>query len=277
MRIDPVLEPEQLSQHPAALLLDVRGVPEARKKYDEAHLQGALFVDVERDLAGPHPDAAHGGRHPLPAVADFTAKLGAWGVTPSTHVVVYDEDTGGNAAARLWWMLRALGHEHVQLLDGGLRAARAAGLAINQQQPAARPTAAYPATHWQRPTVSIDQVEQLRQQPEKVLLDVRAAVRFRGEHEPIDPIAGHIPGAHNLFFGDNLRDDGRFKDAVTLNALYRTLLGDRKTTDLTVHCGSGVTACHTLLALERAGLDGASLYVGSWSEWCRNRERPRAP
>jgi thiosulfate/3-mercaptopyruvate sulfurtransferase len=207
----------------------------------------------------------------------FAARLGAWGIRPESHVVAYDDQGGANAAARLWWMLRALGHTRVQVLDGGLSGALAAGATLSAEP--ARPSLAppYPGAAWSWPTADIDAVEQARHAPERLVLDVRAAPRFRGEHEPIDPVAGHIPGAHNLPLSENLGPDGRFKSAAELRRLYGDLLQGRAPEQLIAHCGSGVTACHTLVALERAGLQGASLYVGSWSEWCRNPDRPRAP
>jgi thiosulfate/3-mercaptopyruvate sulfurtransferase len=240
-------------------------------------LQGAVFVDLDRDLSGPQHDPAHGGRHPLPSVSAFAERLGQWGVTPESRVVLYDEQGGANAAARMWWMLRALGHRDVQVLDGGLQAALAAALPASSEPVARMPVAPYPASHWSLPLADIEQVEAARQDPKQLVLDVRSAVRYRGEQEPIDPIAGHIPGARNLPLTDNLGPDGRFKSAAALRTQYEQLLAGRSPRALVVHCGSGVTACHTLLGLARAGLDSASLYVGSWSEWSRQPQRPRSP
>ncbi len=277
MALDPIIVPERLSSLSGVVLLDARTGPDARARYSEAHLPGALFVDLETDLAGDASDPAVGGRHPLPSVEHFCARLGQWGIAPSTHVVVYDEQNGANAAARVWWMLRALGHEKVQVLDGGLAAAQAAGLAPTSEASVATSGAPYPALAWQWPTADIERVEQARNDPRALVLDVRARERYAGKSEPIDPIAGHIPGAANLPLTDNLTPEGRFKPDSELKAQYERLLDQRDPSQLIVHCGSGVTACHTLLALERAGLAGAALYVGSWSEWCRNPERERAP
>jgi thiosulfate/3-mercaptopyruvate sulfurtransferase len=277
MALDPILPPEQLATLPDVILLDVRTGPDARKRYSEAHLPGALFADLETELAGPASDPAQGGRHPLPTVESFTAQLGHWGVTPSSEVVVYDDQNGANAAARLWWMLRALGHQRVRVLDGGLQAALAAGLTVTGEASVAVSSAPYPCIAWQAPTADIEDVERARNDPAALVLDVRAAARYEGKAEPIDPIAGHIPGAQNLPLGENLTPEGRFKSPPDLKAQYAQLLAQRKPEQLIVHCGSGVTACHTLLALERAGLSGAALYVGSWSEWCRNPEREREP
>jgi len=183
---------------------------------------------------------------------------------------------GANAAARAYWMLRGLGHEEVAVLDGGLAAAKNAGIALTTE-PASITfnMSSTPPTRWLRPTASIDEVARHASAPDWKVLDVRSGERFRGEAEPIDPVAGHIPGADNLFFGENLDKDGRFKSKDELRAMYTELLGDVPVERLVVHCGSGVTACHTLLALDVAGLSGASLYVGSWSEWCRT-DRPQA-
>ena len=239
-----------------------------------AHLPGAVAVSLDRDLADAPPDAAHGGRHPLPDPARFAALLGAWGVTPATRVVVYDDQSGANAAARLWWMLRAAGHADVQILDGGLGAATAAGLPLvdGATQVAAAPP--YPVRPWRLPTASIEEVDAARHDPSRLVLDARAPFRFRGESEPFDPVAGHIPGARNAPYADNLDAGGRFKSPAELRAIYTRLLGDVAPDRVILHCGSGVTACHDLVALELAGLPGAALYVGSWSEWCRQPARP---
>jgi thiosulfate/3-mercaptopyruvate sulfurtransferase len=255
------------------LLLDARTDAAA---YAQGHLPGAHHADLETQLSAardPGADARRDGRHPLPPLARWCRQLGEWGVAPQTDVVVYDDQAGANAAARAWWMLRAVGHRRVQVLDGGYAAALDAGLQPTTQAPASRAQPPYPATQWELPTVNLLQVDRLRSDPQWKLLDVRAAPRYRGDTEPIDPVAGHIPGALNLPFADNL-SGGRFKSPDALRAQYRALLGDTPPERLAVHCGSGVTACHTLLALEAAGLPGAALYVGSWSQWCRG-DRPR--
>jgi thiosulfate/3-mercaptopyruvate sulfurtransferase len=185
--------------------------------------------------------------------------------------VAWDGAAGGNGAARLWWMLRAFGHERVSVLEGEPGSALETGPC-----PAApSPAPPYPGDRWLWPTVQLAEVDRLRQDPAWKLLDVRAAPRFRGDQEPLDPVPGHIPGARNLPFAMNLDAQGHFKPAADLRAMYLEFLAGTPPERLAVHCGSGVTACHTLLALDRAGLPGASLYVGSWSEWCRN-PLPRA-
>ena len=275
----PLITPEALRSRLASVgLLDVR--PEA-DAYAAGHLPGALHADLNRHLStasDPGFDPARGGRHPLPEPARFAAQLGAWGIGPDTEVVAYDASGGGNAAARLWWMLRALGHRRVWVLDGGLDAALAAGLALTPEVVLPPLRTPYPASAWTWPLATQDEVEHRRRDATCKVLDVRAAERFSGASETLDPIAGHIPGALNAYWGDNLGPDGRFKPAAELRDRYLALLDEVPPERLTVHCGSGVTACHTLLALAHAGLPGAALYVGSWSEWCRSgRERATGP
>jgi thiosulfate/3-mercaptopyruvate sulfurtransferase len=213
----------------------------------------------------------------LPELSAFAARLGQWGITPRSHVVAYDDQNGANAAARLWWLLKAVGHEHVQVVEGGVAALVSAGFKLTTDAPTTAAAPAYPVSELIRPRADIDEVERARSAPDRCVIDVRAGFRYRGEKEPIDPIAGHIPGAKNIELTENLRSDGTFKSASELRALYLAALGGIAPEQTIVHCGSGVTACHTLLALERAGLTGAKLYVGSWSEWCRNPDRAREP
>jgi thiosulfate/3-mercaptopyruvate sulfurtransferase len=260
--VPPIIRVDELP--PGVVFLDARG----REAYAAGHLEGARSADVDFELSA-RDDPSRGGRHPLPPLERWLHQLGAWGIGPSTQVVAYDDQLGANAAARAWWMLRAVGHEHVSVLEGGFQAAVAHGLRVTTEAPPIDPLPPYPAERWLRPTVDIDAVNVLRTDPNWKVLDVRSAPRFRGETEPIDPVAGHIPGAVNLPFSENL-DGARFRSPEELRARYAALLGDTDPRHLVVHCGSGVTACHTLLALEIAGLEGASLFVGSWSEWCRN-------
>ncbi len=248
----------------AARLLDCR----TKADYEAGHLSGAVHADLERDLSrasGEGFDPAKGGRHPLPDLRAWRDTLGRWGITPDTAVVCYDAQGGANAAARAWWMLRASGHERVRVLDGGLQAALDAGMKLTNEVPAIAAEPPYAISFWQWTTVDISVVEKLARHSDWTVLDVRAAPRYRGETEPIDPVAGHIPGAVNLPYGENLDAHGRFKSFEDLRSLYGALDPSK----LVVHCGSGVTACHTLLALDQAGLTGAALFVGSWGEWCR--------
>jgi len=264
-----------LARQEPVVILDARAgdVP-----YREGHLSGAQRADLETQLSSARDagaDPARGGRHPLPSIERWVAQLRAWGIAPDTSVVIYDDQNGANAAARAWWMLRSVGHESVAVLDGGFAAAADAGIPVTSEVAPTIPAPDYPATRWLRSTVNLATVDAIRADRGRVVLDTRSAPRFRGEAEPIDPIAGHIPGAVNLPFAENL-EGGLFKSPEVLRAMYEELLDGRATDRLVVHCGSGVTACHTLLALEAAGLDGASLYVGSWGEWCRN-DLPREP
>lgn len=268
----PLISVDELIAAKASVrLLDAR--PGAQV-YASGHLDGAVHADLDVRLSAasaPGFDPANGGRHPLPAPATWAAQLGAWGIGPETRVVAYDASSGANAACRLWWMLRAFGHADVAVLDGGLEAARAGGLAVTTAEPA--PIAAlppYPGRGWARPTVDMEAVAQRVNDPAWKVLDVRSRERWRGEVETLDPVAGRIPGTVNLPFSENLRPDGRFRSPLHLRRTYEQLLAGVPPEHLIVHCGSGVTACHTLLALELAGFEGAALYVGSYSEWCRS-------
>jgi len=255
--------------------------PEAlRTSLGSVRLLDAIHADLGKALSSaeaPGADPARGGRHPLPAPDVFAAQLVAWGITPETTVVLYDDQNGANAAARGWWMLRSLGHRKAYVLDGGLPAAIAAGAPTSQDVQSAVPSAAlYPHRGWQLPRVDIEEVAKRATSPDWKVLDVRSRERYRGDSEPLDPVAGHIPGAVNLPYASNLDAAGRFRSPTELRAQYTELLGGTSPAHLVVHCGSGVTACHTLVALEIAGLSGAALYVGSWSEWCRSgREQSR--
>lgn len=265
----PIISAERLGQllHRGEdlLFLDVR---KDRAAYDAGHLRGALYADSNLDLSSPG-DPARGGRHPLPAIAEWCRTLGTWGVTPGTRIVVYDDQSCANAAARAWWMLRAVGHARVSALDGGFEAALAADLGATTEVPMRPSAPPYPARAWDRSMVDISTVDRLREDPEWVVIDVRAAPRFAALEERLDPVAGHIPGAINVPFMLNL-DGGRYKSASELRSLYAERIGAVRPDQVVVHCGSGVTGCHTLLALELAGLTGAALYVGGWSEWCRS-------
>lgn len=273
MSIDPVISARELAARTDVVLVDCRPDPRA---YAAGHVAGARHAQLERDLAAHVDDPARGGRHPLPDPATFAATLGRWGITPASHVVAYDDQGGANAAARLWWMLRAVGHDAVQVVDGGLAALRAAGFAMTTDEPTVAAAPPYPIGAL-RGVADIEEVELARGAADRRVIDVRAGFRFRGESDPFDPVAGHIPGARNAPYADNLRADGTFKAADELRAQLTAALDGIAPTQTIVHCGSGVTACHTLVALARAGLPGAKLYVGSWSEWCRDPARAREP
>ena len=247
---------------------------QGRRRYARAHLPGAHYAHLAHDLAGPV--TADSGRHPLPDPRAFARRMQRWGITPQSQVVVYD-DGAGAFAARLWWMLRAAGHAAVALLDGGVRGWNEAGgeLTADLPPPAEDAPAAAFTDFDTQPQLTTAEVERALAARHIVLLDARAAARYRGEHEPLDARAGHIPGASNLPFEHNLGADGRFLPAAELAARFAPAVaaagGDASAV---VHtCGSGVTACHNLLAMEAAGLSGSALYVGSWSEWLRNPDR----
>lgn len=242
--------------------------------YAAAHLPGALYAHLERDLSGPKSGrgSIDGGRHPLPTREAFAATLSRWGIGPDTPVVAYDAQ-GGPYAARVWWLLRWMGHADVAVLDGGPAAWRAAAGVVESGVVAASPThSPYPPRPAAMPMV---QAAHLLDAPGRhLVVDARAPERFRGEVEPLDAQAGHIPGARNRFFKDNLGPDGRFLTPAELRERFD---GFGMPADQVVHqCGSGVTACHNLLAMEAAGLPGSALYPGSWSEWSADPARPVA-
>jgi thiosulfate/3-mercaptopyruvate sulfurtransferase len=243
-----------------------------RLAWSKAHLPGAFYLHLDDDLSGPKRDDAgrFHGRHPLPDRATFAATLGTLGIGPTTPVVAYDAQ-GGPYAARAWWLLGWLGHEDVAVLDGGVAAWLDAGGAMTDAVPSPAGNSPYPLHAPALPTLDAEAVRaglgRMR------LVDARAGERFRGEVEPLDRAAGHIPGALNRFFKDNLQADGRFKSADALHADWQPLAAG----DTLVHyCGSGVTACHNLLAAAHAGLGIGTLYPGSWSEWSDDPARPQA-
>lgn len=251
-----------------AIFLDARAGPGAAEGYETEHLQGAVRVDLESDLSALE-DPAAGGRHPLPPLDLWLSRLGEWGVRPSRQVVVYDDAGGGLAAARAWWMLRAIGHERLAVVDGGWGALRE--LNAPTEAGVTRPSCvdSYPRKVDRWPGVDAELVESARSDPNWTLIDARAPQRYVGATEPLDPVAGHIPGARNLYWQSQLDDRGLFHPVDALRARFSELLGDVSPGHVVCYCGSGVTACHVLLAMEASGLPGAQLYVGSWSEWCR--------
>jgi len=242
---------------------DLFNTAAGRGAYLQGHIPGAIYAHLDEDLSGPvRPGLS--GRHPLPEVAVLAQKLGSWGIDAHKQVVVYDAQAGA-IAARLWWMLRWLGHEAVAVLDGGWPAWLAAGGPADAAIPV--PVPAVFAPH-PRPDSLVDAagVDLLRHDPAFLLLDARSPERFRGEEEPIDPIAGHIDGAINAPLGHNLAE-GRFRSAGELRQLYQSLLAGRPASQAVCYCGSGVSACHNILAMVHAGLGEPRLYPGSWSEW----------
>jgi thiosulfate/3-mercaptopyruvate sulfurtransferase len=267
-----------LAQHlgdPAFLIFDCRHEltnPEfGIKAYAESHIAGALFAHLDRDLAAPL--TGRNGRHPLPDPKVFAKWLSVMGVSNGTQVIGYD-NAGGVYASRLWWMLRWVGHRNVAVLDGGWQAWLAAGQPVTAE--VSKPKAAEFTAQPDQFPVDAKYVFEHLQSPDMVLVDARANDRFHGQNETIDPVGGHIPGARNRFFKDNLTPQGFFKSPEQLREDFKPLVGTGSPGKIVSQCGSGVTACHNLLAMEIAGLNGGRLYPGSWSEWIADPSRPRA-
>lgn len=272
-KLSPVINPEELlklKDSSEIILIDATAGINAEENYKGNHLKSARFVDLNRDLATVETNPANGGRHPLPSVAKFSELLSKLGISPSNHVIVYDDKNGSNAAARFWWMLRATGHEKVQVLNGGLQAAIKMGYPTSSEIKDFKPVQNYPVSEWKWALADINDVEKARKSEENIVIDVRDKNRFDGLTEPLDLIAGHIPGAINIPFSENLDENGFFKPTEVLAKKYTEITGSKNPENIIVHCGSGVTACHTLLAMDYAGLSIPKLYVGSWSEWSRN-------
>jgi thiosulfate/3-mercaptopyruvate sulfurtransferase len=276
-----IISAAELARHsndPRWVIIDCRHDltdPDAgRAAYAAGHIPGAVFAHLDTDLSDkrPGPNGEFRGRHPLPDRDAFAETLRRWGVGNDSQVLAYDAQ-GGMFAARLWWMLRWVGHEAVAVLDGGLQAWQAQGGQLVAED-APRPPGTFEARPSIVTSVDADDVAANLAAGERVVIDARAPDRFRGENETLDPVGGHIPGAKNRFFKDNLQADGHFKPAAQLRAEFEALI--RSPGSSIMQCGSGATACHNLLAMEIAGLHGAALYPGSWSEWCADPSRPVA-
>jgi thiosulfate/3-mercaptopyruvate sulfurtransferase len=251
---------------------DLADVDAGRRAYRESHIPGARFVHLDEDLSAPL--TGRNGRHPLPDPERFARRVGELGISNATQVVAYDA-SGGYYAARLWWMLRWLGHDAAAVLDGGWDSWTRVGLPVTRDSPAVKPVR-FETRIRAGATITSGQIAAHIGVSPPLLIDARSPDRYRGENETLDPVAGHIPGALNRFFKLNLGDDGRFKPAAELRREFSSSLGKVAASDVVHYCGSGVTACHNLLAMEIAGLTGSRLYPGSWSEWVSDRSRPVA-
>lgn len=254
------------------IILDARTGKDAYQSYFQKHIKGARFIDLDKDLAEIGNDAAFGGRHPLPKIENFAETISHLGISEESRIIIYDDKKGANAAARAWWMLKSFGLKNVHVLDGGIQAAEKEGLEFSDGEEVFQKSKLINNKNWLLPQSALEDVENEILNNSATVVDVRDAYRFRGESEPIDCVAGHIPGAINIPFSENLDENGNFLNPEILKEKYSKLL-QYKPQKLIIHCGSGVTACHTILALTYAGFDTPNLYVGSWSEWSRRESK----
>ncbi|WP_410221007.1 sulfurtransferase [Pedobacter sp.] len=277
MKISPIIEVAELfklHKNTDLILVDAGNGKNAKSNYENEHLEGAIFIGLDTHLATVESNPANGGRHPLPDIKDFARTLSSMGISKHSHVVIYDDKNGSNAAARFWWMLRAVGHEKVQVLNGGLSEAKRNHFPLSAKtEPVKTIAETYPVENWELLIAPIDEVEAVSTDPDHIVIDVRDAERYAGITEPIDLVAGHIPGAINIPFTENLDNNGLFLNPKELKMKYEQRFNHINPENIIVHCGSGVTACHTLLAIAYAGLHIPKLYVGSWSEWSRNNKK----
>jgi thiosulfate/3-mercaptopyruvate sulfurtransferase len=274
-----LIEPAQLAAimgDPKCAILDCRfelAQPEAgARAYAAGHVPHALYAHLDRDLSAPVTPMS--GRHPLPDVEALSATLGRWGIDERVQVVAYDQANGAYAA-RAWWLLRWVGHNHVAVVNGGYAAWLGQALPVSTEE-TVRPPRQFTARVTAPAPLGSEAVQRALAERAIVLVDARGADRFAGQNETIDSVAGHVPGALSAPFAGNLDAQGKFLEAAALRQRWQNLLGTRPARELVSMCGSGVTACHNLLALEVAGLGGAQLYAGSWSEWIRDPRRPIA-
>lgn len=254
------------------VIVDVSNGKNAKLNYEEKHLDGALYVDLNTQLAEIKDDLSIGGRHPLPKIENFAQTLSNLGISSKSHVILYDDKNGANAAARFWWMLKSIGHKKVQVLNGGLQEAEKVNFPMSSKTEIIVQTELYKVTDWKLKIAEMDEVEKVSQNKNHIVIDVRDVERYNGETEPIDLIAGHIPGAINVPLTENLDKNGLFLSPNELKNKYEKIFGSVKSDTIIVHCGSGVTACHSLLAISYAEMEIPKLYVGSWSEWSRNNK-----
>ncbi len=287
-----LISPEELRslQHRGAALMvfdctfDLANTAAGEEQYRRAHIPGAVYADLDKALSDkgvidpdgrhhPHPDAASAGRHPLPSREKFAMWLSSVGFANHMQAVVYDRN-GSSFCGRLWWMLKWVGHDAAAVLDGGLQAWESSGGAVHGRAEPAHFQSNFEVGPELRRLVTTPTLEQRLGDPAQTLIDARAAARFRGEVEPLDPVAGHIPGALNRPFSQNFGPDGKFKSAGQLKTEFQQLLAGRDPANVVHYCGSGVTSLPNLIAMEVAGLGPSALYAGSWSEWCSEESRP---
>lgn len=275
MKLSSIISPEELLHlnKKNLVIVDAGSGESAYENYLSEHLESALYVDLNKDLAEIPADAKNGGRHPLPSLEKFAEVLQRLGIDEDSHVIIYDDKNGANSAARFWWMLRSAGIEKVQVLEGGFQMAKKKGLAINSNKDEAKKVEKIQLKEWKLPQVDLQFIAENSENSDFIVIDVREKDRYDGKSEPIDEIAGHIPGAINIPFKENLNESGTFRDPEILRKIYSKYFLNRNSDKIAVHCGSGVTACHTLLALDYAGFGIPNLYVGSWSEWSRNEKK----
>lgn len=266
----PIISSKQLKNFSteSLIILDARTGKDAHQNFIQKHIKGARFIDLDKDLAGIAENPAFGGRHPFPSIEKFAETLSNLGIAEDSHIVIYDDKNGANAAARAWWMLKSFGLKNVQVLDGGIQNAEKEGLEFSWGEETFYKSELIKNKNWLLPQSTLEDVENEILNNSATVIDVRDSYRFKGESEPIDLIAGHIPGAINIPFSENLDENGNFLKPEILREKYFKLL-EKKPEKLIIHCGSGVTACHTILALTYAGFEIPNLYVGSWSEWSR--------
>jgi thiosulfate/3-mercaptopyruvate sulfurtransferase len=236
---------------------------------DFKKIEGLIYFDLNNDLSATTDDSKNGGRHPLPTLESFKKTLFQKGISPNQHLIIFDEKQNANAASRLWWMLKAIGHEKVQVLNGGFQKEIKSFFKMKKIEEK-NDFLNYQAKEWLLKTTDLQQVKEAINSNEYIIIDVRESTRFNGEHEPIDLVAGHIPTAINIPFSENIDKNGHLLEPHLLKEKYASIYSNYPSNKIIVHCGSGVTACHTLLALAYAGFELPKLYVGSWSEWSRN-------
>ncbi|NOR28035.1 MAG: sulfurtransferase [Lutibacter sp.] len=271
--ISPIIEVDELLKiHKLEDVIIIDACNGDETNYIKKHLKGALVVNLNTQLSSIKEDVSIGGRHPLPTINQFSETLNKLGIFKESHVIIYDDKNGSNSAARFWWMLKAVGHNKVQVVNGGFQEAERKGFPVNSDVVISKKTTEYKITSWIFPQADIQEVEKYSLNKNYKVIDVREKDRYNGVEELIDLIAGHIPGAINIPFSTNLNNNGLFKNPKELKEQYQAIFKNTKSENSIVHCGSGVTACHTLLALTYAGFNIPKLYVGSWSEWSRNKK-----